>query len=554
LTAELHDDVIYTITARKGGGRTGASEHMVDETRLKKLRTLISESLRVQQGGAEHIEYIDPSNTLTDIAARQNHVVFGRRGCGKTLLLHHSAKSLPQDTKRVYLNCEDFKNHSFPNVLIEILTAIFRELEKNLGGWFGRKRKVKDLLGSIIAELERLKAEADEVTQQVKESGESTQETAISATVGAKLFEKTLDLSVSDTEKNQLKSSFERAYQYSDVKLQKLNLAIPQFKQRIREVFENSSKIKSVFVELDDFYHLPRTTQPHIADFVHRLCKDVPLFFKIATLRHTSHLYAERSGQPTGIQERHDFQPINVDFTLQDLHRTEKQLRKIFHEFAVKAGIEDKEFNEGLFKGDGFRRLILAGGGVPRDCLSLFLDALENVSNQSDRRIGKDDVRQLSLENLQHRIQEMKRDSERSEQETLLRGTFVIRQFCLEKKSNVFLVSEQLLQERENLRSLLNRLFDYRIIHNLGTAYTHKTHQGSFQAFMIDLGSYAHMRKLDKKFNEIDISTQGAKEEIRGAPVIDLPVLEGLWKSAPPDIEKSLAQAIEPDPQETEET
>lgn len=517
---------------------------MVDENKLKKLRVVISESLRVQQGGADHIEYIDPSNTLTDIAARQNHVVFGRRGCGKTLLLHHSARFLSTNTRRVYLNCEDFKTHSFPNVLIEIMTAVFRELEKNLGGWFGRKKTVRQLVQEIIAELNRLKSEADEVNQSIKETGETNQETASSVTVGAKLFEKTLDLTTSDAEKAQIKSGFERLYQRSDIKLQKLNLAIPPFKQRIRDVFENSTNIKSVFIELDDFYHLPRAAQPHIADFVHRLCKDVPLFFKIATLRHSSDLYAERSGQPIGIQERHDFQPINVDFTLQDFHRTEKQLRNIFHKFAEKAGISSKEFNDQLFKGDGFRRLILAGGGVPRDCLSLFLEALENVSNQADPRIGKDDVRQLSLQNLQHRIQEMKRDSERSEQDALLRATFVIRQFCLDRKSNVFCISEKTLQERENLRYLFNRLFDYRIIHSLDTALTHKKQPGSFQAFMIDLGSYAHMRKLDSKFREIDIAEKDAKEEIRGAPVIEVAVLEGFWRDAPSDVEQSLAQEL----------
>ncbi|HDL84941.1 MAG TPA: hypothetical protein ENH11_01190 [Candidatus Acetothermia bacterium] len=66
--------------------------------------------------------------------------MFARRGCGKTLLLHHSAKNLPSDIQTVYLNCEDFKHHSFPNVLIEILDALFAELEGNLPGWFGRKK------------------------------------------------------------------------------------------------------------------------------------------------------------------------------------------------------------------------------------------------------------------------------------------------------------------------------------------------------------------------------------------------------------------------------
>jgi hypothetical protein len=57
-----------------------------------------------------------------------------------SLLLHHSTKQLGKSVKTIYLNCEDFKTHSFPNVLIEILDAVFGELQKNLTGWFGKKK------------------------------------------------------------------------------------------------------------------------------------------------------------------------------------------------------------------------------------------------------------------------------------------------------------------------------------------------------------------------------------------------------------------------------
>ena len=51
---------------------------------------------------------------------------------------------------------------------------------------------------------------------------------------------------------------------------------------------------------------------------------------------------------------------------------------------------------DALFKRTGFDRLVLAGGGVPRDCLSLFLEVLETVHSSGDERIGKDEIRILS--------------------------------------------------------------------------------------------------------------------------------------------------------------
>ena len=116
---------------------------------------------------------------------------------------------------------------------------------------------------------------------------------------------------------------------------------------------------------------------------------------------------------------------------------------------------------EGLFKGDGFRRLVIAGGGVPRDCLSLFLEALATL-HAGDGRIGKDDVRQLSFSNFEKKIEELKRDSQRDEQDILLKGIYVIRKFCLDKQTSVFFIPERLIQEVELARDLIFRLLDYR--------------------------------------------------------------------------------------------
>jgi predicted AAA+ superfamily ATPase len=142
----------------------------MEPEKIKKLRILITENLHVQLGGAAPVSYIDVANVLSDAAARQNHAIFGRRGCGKTLLLHHSAKTLPENIKPIYLNCEDFKKHSFPNVLIEILDALFGELEKNLTGWFGRKKRSRELVADIRRQLHNLRQRQDRHPPQLRNS------------------------------------------------------------------------------------------------------------------------------------------------------------------------------------------------------------------------------------------------------------------------------------------------------------------------------------------------------------------------------------------------
>jgi len=141
---------------------------MTGTQKLTKLRLVINENLRVQRGGADPVPYIDVGNVLNDIQARQNHVVFARRGCGKTLLLHYSSRQLDLLVKSVYLNCEDFKRHSFPNVLIEILDALFHELEQHLSGWFGKKKRSRDLIAGIRKELGTLRTRADTQEQSIR--------------------------------------------------------------------------------------------------------------------------------------------------------------------------------------------------------------------------------------------------------------------------------------------------------------------------------------------------------------------------------------------------
>lgn len=503
-------------------------------TQVENLRRIVQENIRIQRGGGETIDYVDVSRALPDMIARQNHVIFGRRGCGKTLLLSATTQKVDRSVRVVYVNCEDYKQHSFPNVLIEILDAIFEEFEKNLHGWFGRKKRSRQLISEIRSDLAALKQSGDEVDRTVKEAASA--EVSTKADAGVK---DVIDLGVEANSAR--KAAVEQEYRRHDSKIQKLNLLLPRLKKLIREFFEISTDVKSVFLELDDFYHLPRTMQPHVADYVHRLCKDVPLYFKFATLRHATILYADRDNQPTGAQERHDYQPINVDFTLADFKRTSSQLREILYRFGEKAGMSRTEV-DALFMGEGFERLVLASGGVPRDFLSLLLEVL-SPKQAGEEKVGKDDVRLLSSAVLQRRIEELKADSEQRDQDSLIRGIYAIRKFCLDKKVNVFLVADRVLQEPNGIRELINRLLDYRIIHSVGSAVTHKSIPGTFNVYMIDIGAYANLRKLEGRFTEIDVTASDARERVRNAPVLDETTLLQLYHSAPEKAEAALLEA-----------
>ncbi len=508
----------------------------VDPQKLSALRRVIQENLRVQIGSGR-IEYVDVGDALNDALARQNHAIFARRGCGKTLLLHKSSENAPEEIKIVYLNCEDFKQHSFPNVLIEILASLFREMEKHQTGWFGRKKNIKEGLNSIISDLDQMTKEADQRSEIVRER--SAQEAQISTGAKGELSASGAAIGASIESQRATSSEIEKSYELHHEKLQRLDTWLPRLKERIRIFFEQSKKVKTIFIQIDDLYHLRKSDQAFVVDYIHRLCKDLPLFFKIATLRHASTLYADREGQPIGAQERHDYQPISIDYSFGDFSRTERQNRQILYRFAEKADMTREELDS-LFKGEGFARLVMAGGGVPRDILSLFLEILNDVGAKDGGKIGKDEVRILSKANFERRIEELKHDSRYDEQNDLIRGIYTIWRFCLDKKTNIFLIEERMLKEDDAWRALFYRLLDYRIVHNCANALTHKSQEGTYQAFAIDIGCYAHLRKHMNRFNEIDVSDKLAKEKMRSAPILTATSLASLYSSAPADVESEL--------------
>lgn len=514
---------------------------MVHSNKLDELRRIINESLRVQLNTTS-IEYINVGHALNDAVAKQNHVIFARRGCGKTLLLHKSTTKLGPDVAAVYLNCEDFKRHSFPNVLVEIVKSIFLEIDSHLKGWFGRKKKLKDIVRNILSKLETLKISEDNSTEDIKSTiaENSIDDFHLNAAVGNE------GLKIKGATKSSTSSSeeIERVFKVYKDKLRELDHWLPDLKREIREFFELSTDKKFIFIQIDDLYHLRRSDQAFVVDYIHRLCKDVPLFFKIATLRHASTLYADRQGQPIGAQERHDYQPINIDYTFSDFTKTRDQNWAILLKYADAASMTSDELSS-LFKGEGFSRLVMAGGGVPRDVLSLFLEILGRTDVQDGGKIGKDEIRILSRENFERKIEELKQDSQEEEQGDLIKGIYIIRKFCLDRQTNLFMVQERLMQQNDSLRALFYRLMDYRIIHNCANALTHKSSDGTYQAFAIDIGCYAHLRKLADKLTEIDVSRSDAKEKMRSAPMLDEAQLAAILREVPEDVEEALLETDE---------
>ena len=145
----------------------------MNNTDLTKVLRFIEENIRVTEQTS--IEYLDSQGAMERLKIRQNHIVFGRRGSGKSLLL----KSLrdTSDVECISVNLEDFKDISFPNSIIQVQKAIIKQLIPKVGSkypWhsldFIKKTfPLKRRLNKQIKALDHHLSHPDLYDQEVKE-------------------------------------------------------------------------------------------------------------------------------------------------------------------------------------------------------------------------------------------------------------------------------------------------------------------------------------------------------------------------------------------------
>jgi hypothetical protein len=107
---------------------------LLDEDRISKLAVLLEEAARAT--GPTDTRFIEPAaGTLARALSNRNHLVFGRRGSGKTSLLQKARQDMLVERRpNAYIDMEKFKGHAYPDVLISVLIETFENIEGWLSG------------------------------------------------------------------------------------------------------------------------------------------------------------------------------------------------------------------------------------------------------------------------------------------------------------------------------------------------------------------------------------------------------------------------------------
>ncbi len=504
---------------------------------------MVEESTRASREAVQF--FIEPAaGTLARAKSRRHHIIFGRRGSGKSSLLRKiHADHLLDRIPSAMVDLEDFKAHSYPDVLISVLIKTLSELQVWLDTaavspaskssfWhlFSKekpsnarmtKAQVTSLSSVLEREIEQLNIllhapDTSESTAAAKISTVATREAETSG--GISLKAPTLDLN------GGLKGKFGSTNEatrdvrtsYTSKKIETLSRNIMRYKQVLGDFAQKAGG--DIFILLDDLYHIRLSDQADVIDYFHRLAKGQPIRIKVGTIKHRSRWYLY-GDPPRGMKIGDDTDEIDLDVTLERYATAKEFLLKILGQFAQESGVKLEEIMT-----DGARdRLVLASGGVARDFLTLFRRALDETRDRvfsgdlaRGDRIGAEDVNKAAGAYYDNKTEELKRDTGEAEGQALLGTIEKIRKFCVdETNANCFLVEKDL---NNDLQRVVLELVDLKFLHHARSRVTIRNREGKvYDAFMLDLSFYTGERKR-RELDMIEFWKSG--EELRSSKLI----------------------------------
>jgi hypothetical protein len=103
---------------------------ILESKKIQVLARIVEESTRSTREGVKY--FIEPApGTLQRAKNKRHHIIFGRRGSGKSSLLAKVSEDLTILRSPIaYVDLEEFKGHSYPDVLLSVLIKALSEFKK----------------------------------------------------------------------------------------------------------------------------------------------------------------------------------------------------------------------------------------------------------------------------------------------------------------------------------------------------------------------------------------------------------------------------------------
>jgi hypothetical protein len=332
LVATEHESFVVTFRPNPEVEKGLASDKIqgpLSGTRVDQLIQLLEARSRTSDA-LPSLKYVeDPRASLAAIGASRHHLVYGRRGVGKTaLLLEAKRLAERQGHVTIWLNAKPLRRLNAGSAFLVVAEAVLASLIKHAGTSQGES-------------FARLKEASERVSNLRAKEG-------ISESLVGEIF---ADLNRS-----------------------------------LRAVLRES--LVRLYLFIDDFYYFPLELQFQLLDYIAGMLSDCNAWLKVASIERLTRPFEPSSRM--GLEVPHDASKIDLDVTLEDPGSAQKFLESVLSNYMATAGINGPS---SIARDTALGRLVLGSGGVPRDYLNLFASSIVSArSRPKAREIGKEDV------------------------------------------------------------------------------------------------------------------------------------------------------------------
>lgn len=408
------------------------------DPRVNTLVQLLTSRSRTAEGQPS-LAYI-PNNTsnLAAVTGARHHLIFGRRGAGKTALLLEAKRVLEADGQvTAWVNAQPYRSEGIERAFLRIAAALCDALivtaqARNLTApaFFYQLSQMRDRIIHLLDAL-------------------STASTTV-------------------------------------------RRLVPDLQIVIKRT--TSTMGDSVYLFIDDFYYLPRFQQADILELIHSSTRDANVWLKVASIRHLSRWF--RTSPPTGLQTGQDVALIDLDLSLQDTKATANFLTEVLRAYCGHAGISNLH---SLMTTKAVNRLVFASGGVPRDFLTLAAAAIaRGRSKMGARQVGVSAVNQAAGDAARTKIGELEDDlaSNIGYAAQTHQALTRVREFCLDEKNfTYFRVDFRDKERNPDEYGVLTRLLEVRLVHLIDQSVSDGSKAGErSECYSLDLSQYSSYR------------------------------------------------------------
>jgi hypothetical protein len=482
--------------------------------------------------------FVDAAPLLVQLSARNNQVLYGRRGTGKTHALKYLAdRSRESGGYPIYIDLRTIGSNG----------SLYGDQERPLSE--RATQLILDVLEGIESELIQIAVtriddapDMQQITLRLDDFSRAIREVIVRDPVSER--------EVSDAKKTEKGREFDAALQASPTGTQgsfggKLNSgAEVSTNERTKEsgllkphldfgslqvALDGLVRILGIEVLLliDEWSEIPTELQPYLADLLRRtVLPQESIVVKIAAIEHRSTFMKVLDGKTfIGIELGADVTAdINLDdFVVYDVDQTRaidffKNL--IFKHYAVSDKADDRIqspdslISHAFTQITAFQEFVRAVEGVPRDALNL---AALMARIAYGRKIAVEDVRRAAREwYTQDKLSITKNNTRLS---AVL--NFIIGQVIEQRRTRAFLFQAGLSQ------SEIEQLYDARLLHILKKSVAAKDEPGKrYDVYKIDYGCYVDLVTTSK------------------APLGFVELEDGSKVDVPPDDYRSIRRAI----------